>query len=233
MKGSFQTIILCGLLLSCTQGDGGAVEHYGTLRAIMMDHDYSAKVNLKDFEQKENLYAVGALEGIQGEIIILNSKPYIAHFDKALMIIDSLYDFEAAMLVTSQTEAWNTSDVPQEPMDQSAFEEFLLQVGAANGFTRDDVFPFILEGRIDSLSWHIVNGTMPQPGQSHRESGVKGSLKDDQVTMLGFYSNHDQGIFTHNSTHFHIHYISADKRIVGHVDDFVTGKTMKLKIPKR
>lgn len=227
-------LLALGVLLpSCTADTKIEVEHYGTLRDIMMNNDFSSKVNLKEFQESKDLYAVGALEGVQGEILIIDSRPLIAHFDKALMIIDSSYNFNAALLVTATVPGWKTIPLEAKSLSPPEFEEFLIKESEKNGFSRDNAFPFIIEGKVDSLDWHVMNGTVPKPGQDHRDSGVKGKISNQEVTLLGFYSDHDQGIFTHHDSHFHIHVMTKDKRIVGHVDDFQLGEEMILKIPSK
>jgi acetolactate decarboxylase len=57
-----------------------------------------------------------------------------------------------------------------------------------------------------------------------------GTLENQEVEMLGFYSNKHHAIFTHHTTNMHIHVKS--KKVIGHIDDMTLGIDMMLKIPK-
>ena len=48
------------------------------LKNIMHHGDLSSKIDLMELENLENLYALGAVEQLKGEILIMNSKPYIS-----------------------------------------------------------------------------------------------------------------------------------------------------------
>ena len=52
------------------------VEYKGALKNMMHKGDISAKADLKEIENLEHIYALGALENLKGEIQIIDSKPF-------------------------------------------------------------------------------------------------------------------------------------------------------------
>ena len=99
----------------------------------------------------------------------------------------------------------------------------------------DEPFPFLIEGSAKSFDWHVVDwktGEMEHTHEKHKTSGLYGTLQDKQIEMLGFYSNTHHTIFTHRTTNLHIHVKTTDEEVAGHVDDFILGKGMTLKLPE-
>ncbi|NJN42788.1 MAG: hypothetical protein HC811_11710 [Flammeovirgaceae bacterium] len=94
--------------------------------------------------------------------------------------------------------------------------------------------PFIIKGQANELKWHIVNGQGSGP-QSHREhiaGGFQSTLKNNEVDVLGFYSESHEGVFTHINQNIHAHFKTANETAAGHVDDLIIKKGSSLFIPK-
>ncbi|WP_397601959.1 hypothetical protein [Silvanigrella sp.] len=53
------------------------VFYKGSIQSVKSG-DYSAKVVLEDFANKKNIYALGPVENLDGEITIMNGKYYIS-----------------------------------------------------------------------------------------------------------------------------------------------------------
>lgn len=88
------------------------VEYKGALKNIMHLGDLSAKGSLSEFENVENLYALGAIENLKGEIQILNSEPYNSYVEKEEIKFDESYSKKATLLVYSIVENWITVQIP-------------------------------------------------------------------------------------------------------------------------
>ena len=44
-------------------------------------------------------------------------------------------------------------------------------------------------------------------------------VNEKDVEIVGFYSKEHKGIFTHHDADTHMHLISSDRKIMGHLDD--------------
>jgi len=56
-------------------------------------------------------------------------------------------------------------------------------------------------------------------------------LKDTSMKILGFYSKHHKAIFTHHTTNVHMHFLTNDKKISGHIDEISFDGNQQLFFP--
>lgn len=246
MKATY--LILAVLLIaSCTQtnnSDGPSitgtefsfkVEYIGELKKIMHEGDLSAKADLTDLENSENLYAIGASENLRGEIQIFNSTVYNTFVQDSVIQFDMTYNSKAALIVYAQVKEWQSFEVPADVVTKDQLESFITQTADSYGIDIHSPFPFILDGNAASISWHIINwpeGDTIHSHEKHIQSGLHGVLKKTDASFLGFYSDAHHTIFTHHTTNMHIHVRTKDNMVAGHVDDLELGKGMTLELPR-
>ncbi|MEE9373323.1 MAG: hypothetical protein V3V00_09750 [Saprospiraceae bacterium] len=210
------------------------VAYKGALKNIMHKGDISAKADLQDFQNGANLYALGAIENLKGEIQIFDSQPFNTEVIDNTMVIDSTFSKKATLLVYASVSHWNTTNIPDKIVTYDDLENYILQVANHNQIVTDEPFPFIIEGEPKSFNWHIINwndGDKEHSHEKHISSGLHGTSNNKEVQMLGFYSDSHHAIFTHHTTNMHIHVKTKDEKIAGHVDDLILGKGMTLKLP--
>jgi acetolactate decarboxylase len=213
---------------------GFEVSHAGAMMNIMHEGDISAKADLKAFHSQDHIYALGALENLKGEILILDGKPCIATIREENLVIDTSFNHRATLLVYTRISNWNSRPVPDSMDGREDFEVYVEAEASKSGLDTEQPFPFLITGKVKTLDWHIVNWPSDDTVHTHEKhmlSGLNGRIVGMEVTMLGFYSKHHQGIFTHHSTNTHMHVLTADKAICAHVDDFKPGDNMTLKLP--
>ncbi len=225
-------------LLSCKseikQSKTIKVGFEGALKNMMHNGDISAKVSLSQFKSDEHFYALGAYEELKGEIQILNSRPFNTNVVDSNLIFNNTYDKSATLLVYATVEQWKSFKIPAEIITSKQLETFIDKVAKSNNININEPFPFLIEGKPKYVDWHVINwkdGDTEHSHIKHINSGLKGRLTNSEVDMLGFYSNAHHAIFTHHSTNIHIHVVSTDKNIAGHVDDINLDKGMILKLP--
>ena len=80
----------------------------GSLRAVH-GGDVSGKVPLQQFKDKKNLYAVGPVAELDGEITAIAGKIYIARVKDGKVTTDSDLSTSASFLVWSEVGAWQQS----------------------------------------------------------------------------------------------------------------------------
>jgi hypothetical protein len=210
------------------------VRYFGALHDIMQGN-VGATITLKELEQLPNLYALGAFENLKGEVQIFNSEVVNSRKTPEMVKIDNTFSGSATLLVYAQVEEWQTISVPKMVRSKGQFEIFVYQEAEKAGIDVSKPFPFLLEGNISKLNWHIVdwnpNSTANTP-QGHMESGLNGVLANGSVEILGFYSKEHQGVFTHKGSKTHMHFRTNSAKLAGHVDNFFMGYNMNLKLPK-
>jgi len=190
---------------------------------------------LNDYKNIEHFYALGALENLKGEIQIFNGKPTITSVINNNLVIDTTFNQNANLLVYSSVKDWETIMVPNNVKNYEQFETYIESSANSFGIDTQKPFPFLLEGSVDSLQWHVIDwkeGDTVHTHEKHKNAGLKGTLTNTKIEALGFYSKSHHAIFTHHSTNMHVHSKTLDEKIAGHVDDIVLGEKMILKLPK-
>jgi acetolactate decarboxylase len=92
----------------------------------------------------------------------------------------------------------------------------------------------MLKGKMELFRWHVINwpeSDTVHTHQKHMESGLHATEENREVTILGFYSRHHQGIYTHHTSHMHLHVLSDDLTLAGHLDQLAPGNDFKIFLP--
>jgi alpha-acetolactate decarboxylase len=230
--------ILVLLLVSCQhiykKTSITEVKYYGALKT-MMSGNIQSVISLDSLSNKKNLYALGAMENLKGEIQIFNSKPSNSFVLDSSLQIKNSYNIKAALLVSAEVKEWNTIEI-SNMTTKNDLENTLFEIAKTNGINTEKPFPFLLEGTLASLDWHVINwkeGDTVHNHKKHKEAGLFGNLRNIPVQILGFYSTKHKTVFTHHSTNMHLHFKTNDHEIAGHVDDLQLGNKMILKLPKQ
>lgn len=190
--------------------------------------DITGNISLNEAITKHT-YGLGALEGLKGEILILDNQPIISKVVDNQIHISNSTETKASLLVYSYVDEWKSIKVPDSVRKMKDIEELL------GNYANSEPFSFIIEGKVKDLSWHVidwVDGDNIHTPEKHQNSGLKGVLNTRRVIILGFFSRKHQGVFTHHSSNMHIHFVTDDKTISGHVDDVEMTDDFKIEIMK-
>lgn len=210
------------------------VHHSGTLKAIMSG-DISATIDLDSLQEKEHLFALGAIENLKGEIQIFDSDPNNSQIDNGKVNVNDSYRIKASLLVYSQVKEWDSFKI-NGLQTKSELESKIFELAAFNNLDTEEPFPFLLNGTVASLAWHIINWKQDDTDHNHkkhRESGLNGNIKNQEVQIIGFYSTKHKAVFTHHTTNMHMHFKTMDLTLAGHVDDLLLNQEITLKLPKQ
>ena len=226
------------LIFSCSgsqkESNEFTVEYKGALKNFMHKNDLSAKADLRDFKDTEHFYALGALENLKGEILVMDSKPFIAYGNGNKVETSHTMEHKAGLLVYTTVTEWESYEIPDTVVSYENLEEYIASIAAANEIDITKPFPFLIEGQANSIDWHVINwkdGDTEHSHKKHKESGPHGTLNKPTVEILGFYSDSHHAIFTHHTTNMHLHFKTSDGQLSGHVDGLVLGSGMRLKLP--
>jgi acetolactate decarboxylase len=193
----------------------GQVQVYGALRAMFHEGKTGAMVSLDSLLPNADLYGVGALADLSGEVTVIGGRAYLAYPEgaEATRTESTLQaDVAATLLVTSEVPSWQ-SVVTDRAI---RFEEL-----------DDDTF--------GDLQWHVIDGRRLTGGgsshQDHRAAAVKTQRDRATATLVGFYSENDQGVFTHMGSRAHLHCVVLSTGHVDHVD-IPAGITVKFPVDR-
>jgi len=229
--------LLFVFLLNCnnTETQNYEVKFKGALREMMHAGNLTSRMALSELENLENLYALGATENLKGEIQIFNSKPYNSAERNADVVIENSFDENASLLVYAQVENWIDVDIPSNIVTYQELEVFVFEQAKLNKIDIENPFPFMMNGIVKSIDWHVINwkdGDTEHSHKKHVESGPHGTLENANLEILGFYSNKHHAIFTHHTTNMHLHFRKLDNTLAGHIDGMIFGENMMLRLPK-
>lgn len=215
------------------------MRRYGSLREIFHGGATGPVIGLNDLPMNEQVYAVGALSELRGEITIVAGRSFVSYptgLDRTRTESPPDEYESACLLVAAEVPAWVDvtleGDVPFSELDK-----VMGDLAAAVGLERDAAFPFVVESQVRDLQWHVIDGSrLPADGGSHADhlsAAVKHRVDRRDVTLVGFYSNHDHGVFTHRGSNTHVHCVVAEPLSTGHVDHVVlpAGTVVRLPAP--
>ena len=147
------------------------------------------------------------------------------------MMVEKRFDVSAPFLVYTNVTEWNEIELASSIKSIKDIEKLVDEK------TTDLKRPFVfkLTGRILKAIIHIQNlpkGTKVSSPKEAHEGQTNYDLKDEEVTIIGFFSTEHKGIFTHHDSNIHLHLITNDERKMGHLDE-VEIENMKLYLPKK
>ncbi len=235
------SILKKALVLACLQGpilgafgqkNNITVHCAGEMRQVMHHNNLSAHASLDSLLQKPNMYAIGPLEGLQGEVTVLNSKPYITKAKGVSAETTHDSTAKAAFLVYAHVPAWEEFAIPTFVKDMVSLEDFVKQKAKEQRFDFKGPIPFLVKGKVATSRIHIVNktGNEAHTPEDHDKIKIYFQPSNTEVNMAGFYSTKHKGIFTHHDSFIHVHLVTADEKLSGHLDavSFVPGKATLL-----
>ncbi len=243
-------ILACLLLSEYTTGGNesisgnepawnGEVQVYGALRAMFHEGQTGTMVTLDSMLPNPDLYAVGALTGLSGEITIIGGKTYLSYpesADSTRTETSCRSTAGAALLVTAEVPVWHSITI-ENSISFEELDQAIAELAASAGMNLDQRFPFLLLGDFENLQWHVIDGSRLVAGgtshQDHLAASTRVSLDRTPATLVGFYSAGDQGVFTHMGSRTHIHCLLEEPPATGHVDhvNIPAGITVMFPVP--
>jgi len=200
------------------------------MKNVMWKGELFGKIQL-DTLPKKGLYGLGPQDYLQGELLINDGVVYVSKVvSDSTMIVLKKDKVSAPFFVHSYVEDWSVEALPNTVSSISDLETYLK-----TKTTKINVpFAFKLEGTVNSAEIHIQNlpegAKVSSPKEAH-QGQVNYTLLNEDVVIIGFYSEHHHGIFTHHDSNVHLHLMTKDEEKMGHLDA-IAFKEMRLYLPK-
>ena len=105
----------------------GRIESWGTLREALRDGQVQGRVAVAD-QVREDVYAVGALEGLRGEVTIADGEVWLSEVgeDGSVTTRTAATSAMATVLFAAEVPRW-TSVTVKETVDPSVLDAFLAE----------------------------------------------------------------------------------------------------------
>jgi acetolactate decarboxylase len=204
----------------------------GEMKNIMMKGNFKAFANLDTFT-KANLYALGPVEDLKGEIMVLNGEVYSSTKSDTSIVNKINKANKAAMLVYSYVKSWKEINVYANVHSYEALENLIATTAKQNGYDTTVPFSFKIEAIPSAINYHIIDWekAVKHTMENHKQFAYKGKTENSNVTLLGFYSDHHHSIFTHHTTNMHMHVLDEKTKNVGHLDNIKINGSIKIYFP--
>jgi alpha-acetolactate decarboxylase len=202
----------------------GVVRFYGSLGAIFHDGRIGSEVQLESLLPNPRLYAVGTLADVAGEVTIVGGTAYLSYRDgessARIEEVDSSTE-DAAILVAAWVDGW-ASVMTTEAIRFEELDDAIIRFAKSVGFADNARFPFLVEGELEDLHFHVIDGSRLAAGRSshrdHLAASIRSSRDRAPATLVGFFSARDVGVITQMDSSTHIHCVVCQDLASGHVD---------------
>lgn len=224
----------------------GPVEYVGAQKDIFKTGMAASVVSLEELGGKKGVFAIGPIEGLDGEITIFDSRPYITKVRGNDYIVDKTFKHGAFFLVWTEQATWTDVPVPATIKGYADLQGFVKEQAHKAGLDTNKPFPFLLAGTPEEIKWHInVDRTEGKPitNELFVKSKEPYVTKHEPMDIVGFYAEGHPGEFISQyapaiqegsgmKNAIHLHHVSRTSKASGHIDDITLGGGMVLRLPK-
>ncbi|MBK8227548.1 MAG: acetolactate decarboxylase [Flavobacteriales bacterium] len=168
-----------------------------------------------DSLSERGFYGMGPLEHMRGEITLVDGRCHVARVmgDSLSVRVDPTA--KAPFFVHARVSHWEEVVFPGDVSDAERLDAFLDKRG------EDQPFFFRLKGRFEEMDVHAwdlpADSAFTGPAEGARYKRHY-SLKEPEGEVIGVFSRHHRTVFTHHDSFIHLHFLSSDGRVMGHVD---------------
>lgn len=225
-----------GILFAAAPQKPIDVRWYGALKEIIHEGRTAGRARLADAMVPHG-YALGALAGLDGEFVVMDGAAHLTRPDGrggVRSTVSKAGEDSVALMVAARVPVWRRLRLDC-PVPLAALQDTLARHAAGSGLPEGGPFPFIVEGGVTGLHWHVVDGSRMPAGpaghEAHMRAAVRGERDSATVTLLGFYSDHHAGVFLHHDLDVHVH-VLTDEGLAAHVDEVTVAAGAVLRIPR-
>jgi alpha-acetolactate decarboxylase len=213
----------------------------GAMHETIGKRQHQARVDVAEIAGRPHFYGVGALEGLKGEITILDSLAFVTRVTpEGAPQAGSPADAKATLIVGQSIERW-TRHTMTEAVSHDRFDETIGARAVGAGVETADPFVFVIEGAFTEVRLHVINGACPIHARINKLEIPEGErpfeldVENVSGTLVGIYAADAVGRLTHPATKTHTHLIYTDpatgERVTGHVERVGLSKGATLKLP--
>lgn len=231
-------LLIVAHLISCSPSEEKEsywLKYAGGRDVMMQEQDFSAKTDLDSLKNSKVLMALGPIEDLKGEITIFDGVVYTSTMenDEAVYRKDSVV--KAVFLAYGSADVYSAVEVKESIKGLKKIESFIREKATENGLGLEKSFPFYIEAQVEDLDYHIMfkEGEGMHGHQAHQKAKRKFKLDNSKVKIVGVWANsQEEGIYTHNGSRIHLHFINEETLASGHIDDVQLLSGSKLFLPQ-
>jgi acetolactate decarboxylase len=224
----------------------GLIEYTGAQKDIFTKGKAERVMSLESLAGRPGLYGIGPIEGFDGEITVLDGRPYVSKVRQGGKVVEQTHNHGAFFFVWTEQAQWQDIPIPEAVKSYVDLQNFVKSQAGSAGIDTSKPFPFRLYGTPAEIKWHI-NVDRTEGKAVTNELFVKSKepyvTSNEPVDIIGFYSEHHGGVFVSDyapaikrdsglKNAIHIHFVSRTDKMTGHIDNITLGSGMTLYLPK-
>jgi alpha-acetolactate decarboxylase len=226
------------LTIGCTATQP-VVTQFSEMREVMRKGQTESRISMADAVDRPHAFGVGALEGLDGEITIVDGDVWVSRtIENKLQVTgpDLVEEDQATLLTLAQVSQWEIVTI-EKAMEGSSVESLIERTAAAQGIDTAVPFPFMIEGQLNGVDLHVINGYCPiatDPATQEAKPWEWSSPQPIDAVIVGFFAPDAGGVMTHHGTSIHAHAVlmKEGRTITGHIDQISVTPAMTLRLPK-
>lgn len=198
----------------------------------MWKGDLKGKITTDSLRTKET-YGLGPLEFLKGEILLFEGQTFVSKVvDSISHEVNKVPSASAPFFVYTTNSNLKVIELPATNYSLKGIEEHINSVYE----NYDQPLLIRMDGLFDDIKLHSVNlpegKKVSSPDEAH-QGLTQYDFKNISGSLIGFFSRNHKAVFTHHDSFFHAHFISDDRKVLGHIDetDFNSSK-VTLKVSK-
>src|SRR5215475_5349633 len=220
------------MTMNVTASSGHGVRWAGAQRDVL-GGDISGRVDLAELAALPDLYGLGPLEGVRGEVTIVRGVPSIARMDHGRVVTTEAWNARACFLVWTQVPVWHARVQEDDAVDLEGIEHAVVALAREQGIDVSRPFPFFVDGAVSDAVLHVLDKRdgLPHTPERHEQAKVRQRLTRIPVEVIGFHSRHHHGVFTPKESNVHAHARTADRSVSGHVETIRLTPGARIAVP--
>lgn len=212
--------------------DDGNLTVAGSIRAVLYDGKTKGQIKLDTISNRKGLYGLGPAAFLQGELLIINGQGFRSQVSNSKEVrVEETFDAKAPYFVYTHQQDWQELSLPPSVRTLQQLLDYIDRMTTS----KPRPFVFRLSGRVKEADIHLANlpnGVYPSAPKEALTGQQAFRLTDRDVDIVGFFSVNHQGIFTDLDSYGHLHLITTDRDMMGHLDRFRPGQGMRLFLVK-
>ena len=212
-------ILFVIFLVSCTSSTSkSSVKVVCEMKDVMWKGDLKGKIATDSLNSKET-YGLGPIEFLKWEIVVFEGQSYVSKVvDSILHKVSKVPSVSAPFFVYSSNSDLKIVKFNRENYTLKELEEYV------NLVYKDYDQPLLIriDGVFEDIKLHSVNlpegKKVSSPDEAH-QGLTQYDFKNISGSLIGFFSRHHKAVFTHHDSFFHSHFISDDRKVLGHIDE--------------
>jgi acetolactate decarboxylase len=196
----------------------------------MGKENFAAHISLDSIANKKHLFGMGPYGRMQGEISVWDGVPYFSEVGQnGEGIVSKNWQMEAPFFVYANVSKWRKYKVNLNCRNLEELQKNIENIAKEKGYRTERPFVIKIKGEFNQLTTHIV---MPRSSDipSYQANKKQADYDFEQIEgeILIFYSQKHQGIYTHKDSFIHAHFLSKDKKTMGHIDKINTNRKVEM-----